>query len=70
MEKKMENSGIIGVMLGLYRGYNHRDNGKENGSYYIRVGAWRSTSMRNLRISQADMDYCHEPAQDKPNSQG
>ena len=30
MEKKMETTGIIGVILGLYR-----DNGKENGNHYL-----------------------------------
>ena len=36
MEKKMETIGIIGVIWGLYC-----DNGKENGSYYSRLGAYR-----------------------------
>ena len=36
MEKKMETTGIIGVIyiLGLYWGY-IGDNGKENGNYYL-----------------------------------
>ena len=32
MEKKMETTGIIGTILGLYK-----NNGKENGNYYIGV---------------------------------
>ena len=37
MEKKMETTGIIGIIVGLYDitvGM-YRDNGKENGNYYL-----------------------------------
>ena len=33
MEKKMETTGIVGIILGLCR-----DNGKDNGNYYSELG--------------------------------
>ena len=45
MEKKMETTtmgyiGSIGYILGLYRGGLYKDNGKENGNYYLGFRVW------------------------------
>ena len=37
MEKKMENEMETGIIMGFILGF-YRDNGKENGNYYIIIG--------------------------------
>ena len=64
MERKMETTGIKGIIEGLYKDYigfiygfiwnvlgSYRDNGKENGNYYILYWGSRGIMEKNTETT-------------------